>query len=38
MYPMSPWAEIFMTLKSEISSWGRKRKFPTGNGSDMAVP
>jgi len=24
--------------KSEISSWERKQKFLTGNGSDMAVP
>ena len=36
--PVSLSVGIFIKSKSEISSLDRKRKFPTGNGSGMAVP
>ena len=37
MYPVSPWVGTSIKSMSEISFWERKRKFPSGNGSDVAV-
>jgi len=38
MYPVSLSVGMSIKSKSENSSLHRKRKFPRGNGSDVAVP